>query len=86
MIKLVYCLTKRGDVNSDHFFRYWLEEHGPVVKSVAGAIGGSRYLQSHTILPELSARMIESRGLQAPFDGVTEVWWKTIVTLERGMS
>ena len=56
------------------------------MKSVAGAIGGSRYLRSHTTLPELNALMIESRGLQAPYDGLTEVWWETMAALERGMS
>jgi len=86
MIKLVYCLRKRYDADSDRFYRYWLEEHGPLVKSVAGAIGASRYVQSHTILSELNALMIESRGLQAPYDGVTEVWWETMAALERGMS
>ena len=29
--------------------------------------------------------MTESRGLQAPYDGVTEVWWETMAALERGM-
>ena len=51
MIKLVYCLTKRDDIDPDSFYRYWLEEHRPLVKSVAEAIGASRYVQSHTILP-----------------------------------
>ena len=86
MIKLVYCLKKRDDIDRDSFYRYWLEEHGPLVKSVAEAIGASRYVQSHTILPELNELMIESRGLQGPYDGVTEVWWKTMSALERGMS
>ena len=36
MIKLIYCLRKRDDIDSDSFYRYWLEEHGPLVKSVAG--------------------------------------------------
>ena len=56
------------------------------MKSVAEAIGASRYEQSHTILPELNELMIESRGLQAPYDGVTEVWWETMSALEQGMS
>ena len=56
------------------------------MKSVAEAIGASRYVQSHTILPELNELMIESRGLKAPYDGVTEVWWDTMSALERGMS
>ena len=37
-------------------------------------------------MPELSALMIESRGLQEPHDGVTEGWWETMAALERGMS
>ena len=86
MIKLVYCLRKRDDIDSDSFYRYWLEEHGPLVKSVAAAIGASRYVQSHTILPELNELMIESRGLKAAYDGVTEVWWETMGALEQGMS
>ena len=86
MIKLVYCLRKRDDIDSDSFYRYWLDEHGPLVTSVAEAIGASRYVQSHTKLPELNQLMIESRGLKAPYDGVTEVWWDTMAALERGMS
>ena len=86
MIKLVYCLTKSDDIDPDSFYRYWLEEHGPLGESVAEAIGASRYVQSHTILPELNELMIESRGLQAPYDGVTGVWWETTSGLEQGMS
>ena len=86
MIKLVYCLKKRDDVDRDSFYRYWLEEHGPLVKSVAEAISASRYVQSHTILPEVNETMMASRGLQAPYDGVTEVWWETMSALQHGMS
>ncbi|MAA85126.1 MAG: hypothetical protein CME46_05280 [Halieaceae bacterium] len=86
MIKLVYCLRKRGDVDSDAFHRYWREEHGPLVKSVATAIGACRYVQSHTVLPELNALMIESRGLLDPYEGITEVWWQDSAALEIGMS
>ena len=56
------------------------------MKSVARAIGASRYVQSHTILPELNASIIESLGLQAFLDGVTRVQWETMAALERGMS
>ena len=57
-----------------------------MVKSVAEAIGASRYVQSHITLPELNEIIITSRGLQAPYDGVTEVWWETISALEHGVS
>ena len=86
MIKLVYCLRKRDDINSDAFYRYWREEHGPLVKSVATAIGACRYVQSHTVLPQLNALMVESRGLLDPYDGMTEVWWQDSAALEIGMS
>lgn len=56
------------------------------MKSVAEAIGASRYVKSRIILPQLNELMIESRGLQAPYDGVTEVWWETMSALEQGMS
>jgi len=69
MIKLVYCLRKRDDIVNDRFCQYWLEEHGPLVKSVAEAIGASRYVQSHTTLPELNALRIEGAAYKRPMMG-----------------
>ena len=86
MIKLVYCIRKRDDIDSEVFYRYWLDEHGPLVKSVAEAIGACRYVQSHTTLPDLNALMVESRGLKPAYDGITEVWWQSQADLDRGMS
>ena len=48
MIKLVYCVRRRADISEAEFFRYWKEEHGPLVKSVARDLRARRYLQSHT--------------------------------------
>ena len=86
MIKLVYCIRKRADVDAEHFYRYWLEEHGPLVKAVSDAIGACRYVQSHTVLPELNNAMLESRCLLEPYDGITEVWWEDRSALEKGLS
>jgi uncharacterized protein (TIGR02118 family) len=77
MIKIVYCITRREDIEAGEFHRYWLEEHGPLVKSVAGDIGASRYVQSHTTLPELNAVFQKGRGLESPYDGITEIWWES---------
>ena len=38
MIKLVHCLTKRDDIDCNRFYHYWLEQFGPLGKSVAEAI------------------------------------------------
>ncbi len=86
MIKLVYCIRKRDDIPEAEFHRYWLEDHGPLVKSVAADIGACRYVQSHTVLPELNQMLVESRGLPEPYDGITEVWWESREQLDAGFS
>ena len=86
MIKLVYCLTKRDDVDADDFYQYWLNEHGPLVRSYAAAIGAAKYIQSHTCAPDLNQLFIESRGLEPAYDGITEVWWTDRQALESGMN
>jgi uncharacterized protein (TIGR02118 family) len=85
MVKLVYCIRRREDVSPEEFHRYWLEEHGPLVRRVAGAIGAVRYVQSHTVAPELNAILRESRGSAEPYDGITEVWWESLDTLVASM-
>ncbi len=78
MIKLVYCVRKRKDMSQAAFSRYWLERHGPLVRSLAEALGARRYVQSHTIEPEMNDALLKSRGLSEPYDGITELWWDDI--------
>jgi uncharacterized protein (TIGR02118 family) len=85
MIKLVYCIRRREDVSAEEFHRYWLEEHGPLVSSVAAAIGAARYVQSHTAEPELNALLQASRGAEEPYDGITEVWWESLADLRAAL-
>jgi hypothetical protein len=75
MIKLVYCIAKKADISAAEFHRYWLEDHGPKVRSVASAIGALRYVQSHTILPDTNAGFRASRGMAEGYDGITEIWF-----------
>lgn len=44
MIKLVYCIKRKASVSPEEFYRYWLEDHGPKVRSVAAATGAVRYV------------------------------------------
>ena len=85
MIKLVYCVRKREDVSSEDFHRYWLNEHGPLVRGFAAAIKARKYIQSHTVAPEMNQLLVESRGLAEPYDGITEVWWDDLDSLKAGM-
>ena len=90
MIKLVYCLRKRDDVSHESFYQYWLSEHGPLVKSVASAIGAIRYVQSHTTLPELNELMLKSRGCKGPtmasprYGGKIRLRWNEVWPHSRG--
>ena len=76
MIKLVYCVRRRADIPAADFYDYWLNEHGPKVRSVAQEMGAVRYVQSHTGLAEVNAQLQHGRGLADPYDGITEVWFR----------
>jgi hypothetical protein len=76
IIKLVGVLRRREDVPPEEFRRYWLEEHGPLVRSIVEAAGVKRYVQSHTLDTELNAAVASGRAAVAPFDGLVEVWFE----------
>ncbi len=79
MIKLVYVIRRRDDIPAKEFHTYWLEKHGPLVRSVAKVLRARKYLQSHTI--EAGAQIAESRGMGDGYDGITEVWWDSLEDL-----
>src|SRR5262245_64685648 len=49
MIKLVFCCRRRPELGREEFQRYWLERHGPLVRSLRAALPMRRYVQSHTL-------------------------------------
>jgi len=76
LVKLVYCVRKRSDLSDEEFRRYWLERHGPLVRSLweSGRFPGMvKYVQSHTD-HAASESVRASRGAKPPYDGITEVW------------
>ena len=75
MIKLVYCVRRHPDFSAEEFRKYWLEKHGPLVRSNAKALRARRYVQSHMFDSPLNAAAQQPRGTKAPYDGITEVWW-----------
>jgi uncharacterized protein (TIGR02118 family) len=82
MVKLVYILRRRPEIEPEQFYRYWKDNHGPLVRSFAKALNARKYIQSHTIDTPLNAMMAESRGMPAHYDGITEVWWDDMKSLE----
>lgn len=81
MIKLVFSINRRPDVEAEEFHRYWLEEHGPLVRSVADVLHIRRYVQSHTIDTPANAVLQASRQTGGPYDGVAELWWDSLEAL-----
>ena len=84
MIKLVYCITRKDGMSRDAFYKTWLEDHGPLVKSYASAIRAVKYVQSHTGMDEMNKSFIATRGLAQPYDGITEVWWNSLEDMQAG--
>ena len=75
-IKLVGLLRRREDVSPEEFRRYWLEEHGPLVRSIVEAAGVKRYVQSHTLDTDMNAAVASGRAAVEPYDGIVEVWFE----------
>lgn len=86
MIKFVYCVRRRPELSVEEFRRYWLEKHGPLVRSYAKALRAKRYVQSHTLSTPLNAAAQQPRGTKPPYDGITEVWWDSAEDLANALS
>ena len=41
MVKLVFCLHRRADIDEAEFHRYWREVHGPLAASFAPVLSSS---------------------------------------------
>jgi uncharacterized protein (TIGR02118 family) len=86
MIKLVFALRRRDDVDPDEFHRYWRDEHGPLVQRHAAALGVRRYVQHHRLDSPVNDALRASRDTLEPFDGTAELWWDDINSLVAGSS
>ncbi len=79
MIKLVFCLRRLPHLSPAEFQKYWLEAHGPLVRSHAAALKIRRYVQSHTLdKAALNQALAASRGAPDAYDGVAELWWDSV--------
>jgi uncharacterized protein (TIGR02118 family) len=81
MIKVMFCVRRRPEMSREEFQRYWLEEHGPLVRERAPALGIRRYVQVHTLDSPINEAMRASRGGGEPYDGVAELWWESLAQM-----
>ena len=83
MLRLVYVLRRRPEMTREEFQRYWRENHGPLVASVADKLGIKRYQQVHTGYDEFAIGGDAVRGdVAEPYDGVAELWFDDLASLQ----
>jgi len=75
LIKLTFCLIRRPEFTRETFQDYWFNVHAPLVAGVKDALRIRRYVQMHSLPPEVSADTRASRGGPEGYDGVAELWW-----------
>ncbi len=66
MIKFTECLRRAPHMSREEFQDYWLNTHGPLVKSLAADLKMGRYVQSHTIIHPVHEFMQKRRGSAEP--------------------
>lgn len=86
MIKFVYCVRRHPSLSVEEFRKYWLDHHGPLVRSYAQALNAKRYVQSHTLDTPLNSHAQSPRGTKPAYDGITEVWWNSEEDLAKALS
>ena len=77
MLKLTFCLHRLPSLTLVAFQDYWLNQHGPLVRSLQPALGMVRYVQLHRLDNDLAAGMRRVRKAPEPYDGVAELWWES---------
>jgi uncharacterized protein (TIGR02118 family) len=85
MIKITFCLHRLAHLSPERFHDYWLNSHGPLVRSHAAALGICRYVQTHAMQTPFDTGMRHLRGGPDPFDGIAELWWADDAAFERSM-
>jgi uncharacterized protein (TIGR02118 family) len=82
MVDIVFLVRRRQELSPEEFHRYWRDEHGPLVKRYAGALGIRRYTQLHTLDTPLAEVLRAGRNCDADvFDGVALVSFESVDTL-----
>jgi uncharacterized protein (TIGR02118 family) len=86
VVKLVFCVRRRTDIDAAEFHRYWRDVHGPLVASVASALRIRRYVQVHTLTTPLNDLLAATRQAPESFDGVAELWFDSAEAISAAAS
>jgi len=82
VVTLVFVLHRRPGLAEEEFHRYWREQHAPLVRKHADALGIRRYSQMHTLDTPFTEVIRSSRECQtSDYDGVALVWFDSLDAL-----
>ena len=82
MLKLTFCLHRLPQLSREAFQDYWRDKHAPLVAKNRAALGITRYVQCHTATLDLNDALRAGRGAPEMYDGVAELWWDSLETLQ----
>jgi uncharacterized protein (TIGR02118 family) len=79
MIKLTFCLRRKEGLSYEEFHDYWLNRHGPLVRTQMEALKIRKYVQCHQINdPEFNEGIGKSRNAPPAYDGIAELWYDSV--------
>ena len=82
MVKFTMCLHRLPGLTPEQFHDYWLNRHGPLVRSLAPALNIRRYVQVHALDRPINEGFRKSRGGPERFDGIAELWYDSLEAFE----
>lgn len=75
MLKIVFLVQRRPDLEVDEFRRYWTETHAPIAAMLPGL---RKYVQHHAVPgPD---------GSEPAFDGFAEMWWDDAESMREALA
>ncbi len=75
MLKIVFLVHKRADIDAQEFRCHWRETQGAIGAKIPGV---RKYVQNHTIA--------DPDGSTPPYDGFAEMWFDNKEAFEQAMA
>lgn len=80
MLKLTMCVRRLPRLTRQEFDGYWLDHHGPLVRTHQDALRIRRYVQTLAMDNPAAqeALQVHRDALEFEFDGCAELWWDSL--------